>query len=108
MLFSSALIGTALFALQPDPTRGPRDAYAACLRQFMERSANNRMSESDFTAALPQQCTTQEQAYREAIRRREAGYRTPAGEIDQIITEEVADARTNIREIFAMSTTPRS
>ena len=108
MLISSILsLSFALSVQASDPTRASRGAYSACLRRYMEASVNARKSENEFNTALPQQCTAEEQAYSAAIRAREAGFRTPAAQIDTIVREELDDARTNIREIFAMSIQPR-
>lgn len=106
MIVSSILGAAALMALQPDPTRGPRDAYTRCLRAFMEKSVKEKTTAEAFTAALAQQCTEQETAYRSALRAREASFRTPAGDIDDIIKGELEDARDNIKQIFEMTVTP--
>ena len=102
----AALLATASAQQVRDASTQARDAYTACLRQFMERSTRDRMALSAFTEALPQQCTAQEQAFRAAIRTREAGFRTPAAEIQEIADQEIEDARANIREIFEMGSTP--
>lgn len=109
MLSSAFLALLALSSAQQmrDPTTQPRDAYTACLRAFMNTSIRERMAEAAFTAALPQQCANEERAFREAIAQRERGYRTPAAEVEQIVTDELADARGNITQLFAMGTTPR-
>ena len=109
MIISSILsLGLALTVQASDPTRVPREAFTNCLTRFMTQSVEQHKSASEFQTALPQQCTSEQQAYSEAVRRREAGFRTPAGEIDQIIHDEVEDARTNIQGMFEMSTTPRT
>ncbi len=108
MIASTLLAFAAMSAAQPnDPSRGARDAYTGCLRTFMQRGVRERMTESAFTEALPTQCADQERAFRQAIAAREQTYRTPAAEIEQIAADEINDARTNTREMFAMSTTPR-
>jgi hypothetical protein len=108
MLISSLLsLSFALSTQANDPTRGPRAAYSACLRRYMEASVTAHKSQSDFDSSLPQQCTAEAQAYTAAVRARETGFRTPAAEIDSIIHDELEDARTNMREVFAMATTPR-
>jgi hypothetical protein len=106
MLVSSILGAAALMAVQADPTRASRDAYTRCLRTFMEKSVKDKTTADDFGAALARQCTDQETAYRSAIRAREANYKTPAGDVDQIISGELEDARENIKQIFEMSITP--
>ena len=108
VLGSSLLGAAALMALQPDPTSAPRGAYTGCLRAFMEKSVKDKTTVEAFTAALAQQCSAEEAAFRAAVRAREARFRTPAGEIDQIITGDLEDARDNIRQTFEMTVTPRA
>ena len=83
-----------------DPSAAARNAYTACLRQFMEGSLNSRMSLNDFRTQLPQQCAQQEQAFREALIRREATFRTPRAEAEEMATMEVEDARANFIQLF--------
>jgi hypothetical protein len=106
MLISSIVGAAAFLALQADPTRAPRDAYTRCLRTFMEKSVKDKTSLSDFEAALPQQCSEQETAFRTAIQSREKNYKTPPSDVEQIVKDELDDARGNIKQIFQMSTTP--
>jgi len=106
MLISSIVGAATLLALQSDPTRAPRDAYTSCLRTFMEKSVTEKASLTDFESALPKQCSEQESAFRAAIRSREKSYKTPAGEVDQIIKDELEDARGNIKQTFEMRTSP--
>ena len=83
-----------------DPSATARNTYTHCLREFMQRSLNDRMSVNDFRAALPQQCTQQEQAFRQALVAREASFRTPRAEAEETATMEVDDARSNFIEMF--------
>ena len=83
-----------------DPSAIARNTYTHCLREFMQRSLNDRMSVNDFRAALPQQCTQQEQAFRQALIAREATFRTPRAEAEETATMEVDDARSNFIEMF--------
>ncbi len=106
MMVSSILGAAALMALAPDPTRAPRDAYTSCLRAFVEKSVKDKMTLEAFTAALAQQCSAQESAYRSAIRTYQAGQRVPAAEIDEIITDEVDGAKDNMKQRFEMHITP--
>ena len=90
--------GTAIQA--NDPSASARNAYTHCLRQFMERSLNERISLSNFRTALAQQCTEQEQAFRQALIAREASFRTPRAEAEETATMEVDDARSNFIQLF--------
>jgi hypothetical protein len=107
MIVSSILGAAALMAIQADLTRAPRDAYTSCLGAFVKKSVEEKTTLETFAAALPQQCTQQENAYRSAIRARETGFKTPAAQIDEIIKEEVEDARENMKGRFEMHQ-PRS
>ncbi|MFN3726577.1 MAG: hypothetical protein ACK4SZ_09755 [Allosphingosinicella sp.] len=96
-----ALVTSSGAALQVnDPSAAARNAYTQCLRQFMQRSLDDRMSLNDFRAALPQQCTQQEQAFRQALIAREASFRTPRAEAEETATMEVDDARANFIQLF--------
>ncbi len=83
-----------------DPSAAARNAYTHCLREFMDRSLSERVSINDFRTALPQQCAEQERAFREALIRREASFRTPRAEAEETATMEVDDARANFIQLF--------
>jgi hypothetical protein len=102
MIVSSILGAAAFLALQADPTRGPRDAYTRCLRAYMEKSVKEKATLEAFTAAFPQQCVEQENAYRTAVQSFQKSLRVPAAEIDEIIKEEVDTARDNTKQHFEM------
>jgi gas vesicle protein len=106
MIVSSILGAAALMALAPDPTQAARHAYTSCLRAFMEKSVKEKMTVEAFTDAFAQQCVTQENAYRSAVRTFQSGMRIPAAEVDEIIKEEVDAARDNIKQRFEMHMTP--
>lgn len=101
-LLALAAAGSAALQVN-DPSTAARNTYTACLRQFMQSSLNNRMSLNDFRTQLPQQCTQQEQAFREALIRREASFRTPRAEAEEMATMEVEDARSNFIQMFENS-----
>jgi hypothetical protein len=83
-----------------DSSVAARNAYTHCLRQFMERSLDGRMSLNDFRASLPEQCAEQEQAFRRALIAREVSFRTPRAEAEETATMEVDDARANFIQLF--------
>lgn len=87
-------------ALQADPSTAARNAYTHCLREFMERSLQGRMSLADFRTAVPRQCAEQETAFRQALIAREASFRTPRAEAEETATMEVDDARSNFIQLF--------
>jgi hypothetical protein len=102
MIVSSILAAAALTASQPDPTRGARDAYTRCLRAYMEKSVKEKATLEAFTAAFPQQCVEQENAYRTAVQTFQKSLRVPAAEIEQIIKDEIDTARDNTKQHFEM------
>lgn len=104
MLISSMLIG---MALQADPARAPREAFARCLNQFVQTSVNDRKSVDAFRSELPQQCTAQSQAYREAMIRRDVAARVSQAEAEQAATEEIAYTLENARESFIEAAAPQ-
>lgn len=106
LLTVSALLAAA--SVQPaDTTVAPRNAYTSCLRQFVRRAVQERIVMAAFETQLPQQCQTEEAAFRAAVIRRETGFRVPRAAAEQTATEEVDDSRANFRDQFDMSITPR-
>ena len=97
------LLLAASAAQASDTTRTARMAYTGCLRAFVDRSAQSRMSAADFTAAFPQQCTAQEAAYRSAVLARENALRATRANAEQAARDEIDEAQTNFRERFEMS-----
>jgi hypothetical protein len=103
MLEAVALLSAAM-ALQPaDTTRAQREAYTRCLRAFVERSLEGRMSPANFATEFPQQCQSQETAYRAAVIQRETAARSSRTDAEESATMEIDDARFNFRERFDMA-----
>ncbi len=98
----SSVLAVAMAAwMQPaDTTRASREAFTGCLRTYVERAQQNRMGASDFQAAYPQQCTTQQAAYRAAIIARERASRMSQADSEESASMEIDDARTNFAERF--------
>lgn len=94
--------------MQSDTTRAARDAFNGCLRTYMQHSIDTHATMDAFTAALPQQCTTEEAAYRTAIIQRESAMRATRAAAEQTATEEIQDSRTNFHDRFEMAITPAS
>jgi len=90
--------------MQPtDTTRASREAFTACLRTYVQRSAEANMAATEFTTAYPQQCSAQQQAYREAVIRREIASRSSRADAEESANMEIEDQRTNFRERFEMA-----
>lgn len=90
--------------MQPtDATRSAREAYTGCLRAYVQRSLESRMSPAEFGRAFPQQCTTQEAAFRAAVVRRELSSRMSQADAAESATLEIDEAKTNFRERFDMA-----
>jgi hypothetical protein len=103
MLETVALLSAAM-ALQPaDTTRASREAYTRCLRAFVERSLQTRMSPANFATEFPQQCQSQEVAYRAAVIQRETAARLSRADAEESATMEIEDARFNFRDRFDMN-----
>ncbi len=109
MLISSLLgfSAMAMTTVQRDPTQAPRDAYSRCLFTFADAQAQARKTLPEFEAALPQQCQTEERAFREAIRAQLTSLRVPAAQIEQDTTMEIEDAHANTKGRFEDGITPR-
>jgi hypothetical protein len=104
----SSVLAVAMAAwMQPaDTTRASREAFTACLRTYVDRATSSRMAAAEFTTAYPQQCTTQQTAYREAVIRREIASRSSRADAEESANMEVEDSRTNFRERFEMALVP--
>lgn len=100
MLISSTLVGAALFALQSDPVRAPREAFTGCLQRFVTASVQGRKSAEAFATELAQQCQAEEQAYRAAMIRAETAARISQADAEEYAKMEIDDARRNSRESF--------
>jgi hypothetical protein len=93
--------------MQSDTTRASREAFNNCLRNFMQRSIDSRMTMDAFTAAYAEQCRTEEAAYRAAIMQRERSFGSRPADAEQAANEEIEDARANFRDQFEASVAPR-
>lgn len=98
----SSVLAVALAAwMQPaDTTRASREAFTGCLRAYVERAQMNRMGAADFQAAYPQQCASQQAAYRAAIIARERASRMSQADSEESANMEIDDARTNFADRF--------
>lgn len=106
MISSVLAVAMAAYMQPADTTRASREAFTACLRTYVERSSNARMSAPDFATAYPQQCTAEQTAYRDAVIRREIASRSSRSDAEESAGLEIEDQRTNFRERFDMYATP--
>ena len=97
------LLLAATSAQASDTTRSARMAFTACLRTYVDHSAETGMAPAAFAAAYPQQCSTQEAAFRAAVIARENGLRATRANAEQSARDEIEEARVNFRERFEMS-----
>lgn len=103
-MISSVLAVAMAVSMQPaDTTRAAREAFTGCLRGYVDRSVQARMPATEFTTAYPQQCSTQEQAYRAAVIARETASRVSRADAEESAGLEIDDARTNFRERYEMA-----
>ena len=104
-MFSSllAMVAAATAVQTSDTTRASREAFTACLRTYVNHSIEESMTLDAFRAAYPQQCTAQQQAFRDAIVRRETAGRVSQADAQEQAGLEIDDARLNFSERFEMS-----
>ena len=106
-MISSVLVVAMAAYMQPaDTTRASREAFTACLRTYVERVTQSRMPAAEFATAYPQQCTTQQTAFRDAIIRRERASRMSQADAEESAGLEIDDARLNFRERYEMAMGP--
>ena len=91
MISSVLALVAAMGAVQSDPTRTSREAFTNCLRQFVDRAVEDRMTRETFQAEYPQQCTAQEAAFRQALTRANDA---------RMAADEIAYQRENQGETF--------
>jgi hypothetical protein len=106
----SAVIAMALAAAPAqasDTTRSAREAFTACLRAFVESSIQANKSAETFQSEYPQQCATQERAFRDAVIHRDTANRATRANAEESANLEVEDARVNFSERFEMSMAPQ-
>lgn len=104
MVSSVLALLVAAAAMQPaDTTRSAREAYTGCLRGFVQRSLDERMTAEAFQTAFPQACPQQEAAYRAAVIARESAMRATRANAAESADTEIEDARFNFRERFEMA-----
>ena len=103
-----ALVAMATAAQASDTTRTAREAFTACLRNYVNQSIDARMAVDAFRTAYPQQCSQQEAAFRAAIMQRETALRATRANAVESANMEIEDARTNFSERFEMAMTPPS
>ena len=103
-MISSVLVVAMAVMWQPtDTTRASREAFTGCLRTYVEHASTAHTSAADFATAYPQQCMTQQTAFRSAIISRERASRSTQAQAEESANLEIEDARTNFSERFAMS-----
>jgi len=100
MISSVLVVAMAVYMQPADTTRPSREAFTGCLRTYVDSAMQHRATASDFAAAFPQQCTTQEGAFRAAIIARERASRMSMASAQESANLEIEDARTNFRERF--------
>ena len=106
-MISSFLAVAMAASMQPaDTTRASREAYTGCLRTWVDRVTQSRMPAAEFATAYPQQCTSQEAAYRAAIIARERASRVSQADAEEAATMEIDDRRLNFRERYEMALVP--
>ena len=109
MISSMLALAAAAFAAQAsDTTRAAREAFTACLQNYVNRSIEAGTSAEAFETEYPQQCAAQEAAFRAAVIRRDMAMRSTRATAEDSARLEIEDARANFSERFAVAITPRS
>lgn len=107
-MISSVLALLLATTVQSDEaTRQARTAYTGCLRQFMERSLEDRKEIEAFNSEVAGQCTAQAGSLREAIIARELAARGTRARAEEDARLDVEDAQETFKQLFADARTPR-
>lgn len=100
MMISMFAMAAAATAMQSDTTRAAREAFTACLRTYVNRSIEGGMDQATFDREYPQQCTAQQQSFRDAVMARETALRATRANAESQADLEIEDARVNFSERF--------
>jgi hypothetical protein len=104
MISSVLALLAAATAAQSDTTRSAREAFTACLRGYVDRSLDAGLPLATFQSEYPQQCSTEEAAFRAAVIRRETSARASRADAEEAANLEIEDARVNFSERFELAT----
>ena len=96
----SMIAMTAAMAMQSDTTRAAREAFTTCLRTYDNGAISAGKSQQEFDSAYPQQCTAEQQAFRDAVMARETALRATRANAEDQANLEIEDARVNFSERF--------
>jgi hypothetical protein len=100
MMISMFAMAAAATAMQSDTTRASREAFTACLRTYVNGAITAGKSQDEFDRDYPQQCTSQQQAFRDSVVARETALRATRANATQQADLEIEDARVNFSERF--------
>ena len=95
-----AMLAATAAAQASDTTRAAREAFTSCLRTYVDNSMGDSMTQDVFDREYPQQCTTQETAFRAAVISRETALRATRANAEDQANIEIEDARVNFSERF--------
>ena len=98
-----AMVLAATAGQASDSTRSAREAFTGCLRAYVDRSLDAGTTVAAFRTEYPQQCTSQEAAFRAAVIQRERQARMSQADAEESAGLEIEDARTNFSERFEMA-----
>ena len=102
-----ALLLAASAAQASDTTRASREAFTACLRDFVEQALQDQMTAEAFETEYPRACPAQEAAFRAAVIRRDEALRATRASAEDAANLEVEDARFNFADRFEMALPPQ-
>lgn len=102
-----ALAAAASAGQATDTTRASREAFTACLRRYVNSSIEASKPLEEFQAEYPQQCSAEENAFRQAVIAREQTLRATRANAEEQANLEIEDARINFSERFEMAFAPR-
>jgi hypothetical protein len=103
MVSGLAILLSAAAFQASDTTRASREAFTACLRQFVDASIQANKNQAAFDSEYPTQCAAQQTAYRDAMIRRDTASRMSQASAQEAANLAIEDARVNFSERFAMA-----
>ena len=93
------VLASLLLLVAADPS-APRKAYSACLVQFVQTSAQKKITAEQFDAELATACTSEEQSFRRSVVSSDVSRGISRKTSEQGVSDEIADYRSTTKDRY--------
>lgn len=101
MITLALLLAAGVPMAAPLDVRTARTAYSGCLRSYLEKSAKDRMTLVAFKAALPNQCATEKEAFRQAMLAEDKRFSIAPSETQRNFEQEISDYQEQFTDTYS-------